>query len=672
MAKIFQSKYAGQDIEQLLDKTSEKQSLLDNLSETEEGLHYKNQAIKDAIGLSNVNNTSDADKPISKAQQEALDKKVPDTRTVNGKPLSEDVILSSSDVGADEKGTASTAVSTHNTATDSHNDIRLLITELTNRLNALANSDDTTLDQMNELVAYIKANRGLIEGVTTSKVNVTDIINNLTTNSSDKVLSAAQGVAIKSLIEALQETVNTHTEDTDIHITSTERTNWNDANNKKHSHSNKSVLDGITSALITSWNNAVAHITDTVKHITSDERTLWNTVSGKVDKVTGKGLSTNDFTDTLKTKLEGIAEKANNYIHPASGITAGTYRSVTVDKNGHVTGGTNPTTLASYGITDAETKGTTSTHNTSTTAHNDIRELISGLTTRLNTLANSDDTTLDQMSEVVAYIKNNKTLIEGITTNKVNITDIINNLTTNVSNKPLSAAQGVVLKGLIDTLQEIVNALDAVKHSHSNSNVLNNTTASYTTEEQEQVKAIPDVYQKKTIEVIKGLGEWTAGSGASGFLTGVCYGNGRFVAVGTTTYYSKDGITWTAGSGGSSSFSSVCYGNGKFVAVDGSSGTYYSKDGITWTAGGSGASGFLTGVCYGNGRFVAVGTTTYYSKDGITWTAGSGGSSSFSSVCYGNGKFVAVDGSSGTYYSEFIKEQHNLEDVINELYELLT
>lgn len=37
----------------------------------------------------------------------------------------------------------------------------------------------------------------------------------------------------------------------------------------------------------------------------------------------------------------------------ASGVTAGTYRSVTVDAKGRVTAGTNPTTLAGYGITDA-------------------------------------------------------------------------------------------------------------------------------------------------------------------------------------------------------------------------------------------------------------------------------------------------------------------------------
>ena len=59
-------------------------------------------------------------------------------------------------------------------------------------------------------------------------------------------------------------------------------------------------------------------------------------------------------------------------------------------------------------------------HNSSVVAHNDVRNLISELTIRLNALADSDDTTLDQLSEIVAYIKNNKSLIDGITTSKVN------------------------------------------------------------------------------------------------------------------------------------------------------------------------------------------------------------------------------------------------------------
>ena len=103
-------------------------------------------------------------------------------------------------------------------------------------------------------------------------------------------------------------------------------------------------------------------------------------------------------------------------------------------------------------IPTPDVSGQISTHNTNTEAHNDIRELITGLTTRLNALADSDDATLDQLSEIVAYIKNNKSLIDGITTSKVNVSDIIDNLTTNVTNKPLSAAQGVALKALIDAI----------------------------------------------------------------------------------------------------------------------------------------------------------------------------------------------------------------------------
>ena len=59
--------------------------------------------------------------------------------------------------------------------------------------------------------------------------------------------------------------------------------NVNDTILKKHNHTNKSVLDTITQALVNSWNSAVTHISDITKHITSNERELWNTVSNKSD-----------------------------------------------------------------------------------------------------------------------------------------------------------------------------------------------------------------------------------------------------------------------------------------------------------------------------------------------------------------------------------------------------
>jgi hypothetical protein len=64
---------------------------------------------------------------------------------------------------------------------------------------------------------------------------------------------------------------------------------------------------------------------------------------------------------------------------------------------------------------------------------------------------------------------------------------------------------------------------------------------------------------------------------------------------------------WTLRSSGGTSLSGVTYGNGLFVAV-GSYGTILtSPDGVSWTARASGTSNFLNGVTYANGLFVAVG-----------------------------------------------------------------
>ncbi len=108
------------------------------------------------------------------------------------------------EVGADPVGSANTAVASHDIEGSAHNDIRLLVSNLTARLNALANSDDTTLDQMQEIVSYIKNNKSLIDGITTGKISISDIVDNLTTAAANRPLSAKQGVALKALIDAIQ------------------------------------------------------------------------------------------------------------------------------------------------------------------------------------------------------------------------------------------------------------------------------------------------------------------------------------------------------------------------------------------------------------------------------------------------------------------------------------
>lgn len=118
-------------------------------------------------------------------------------------------------VGADPKGTAASAVSQHNTAEDSHNDIRLELKAINERLTAFFDSDNQTLDELSEIVAYITSNKSLIDAITTAKVNIADIINNLATNVPNKPLSAAQGVVLAGLIEQVRGLVPT-----DEHISS--------------------------------------------------------------------------------------------------------------------------------------------------------------------------------------------------------------------------------------------------------------------------------------------------------------------------------------------------------------------------------------------------------------------------------------------------------------------
>lgn len=99
----------------------------------------------------------------------------------------------------------------------------------------------------------------------------------------------------------------------------------------------------------------------------------------------------------------------------------------------------------------------------------------------------------------------------------------------------------------------------------------------------------------------------------------------------------------------SESWFSVCYGAGKFVAVGGSDDrAAYSKDGINWTLTTLPANKTWLSVCYGNGKFVAVsrtGNIAAYSTDGINWTqiqTTLPTSAASKHVCYGTGKFVAI------------------------------
>ncbi len=98
--------------------------------------------------------------------------------------------------------------------------------------------------------------------------------------------------------------------------------------------------------------------------------TAFDTLKEIADVLQGNVNSIGDIITTLGTKADkavkisagtglsggGTLEADRTLSLATSGVTAGTYKSVDVDKYGRVTSGTNPTTLEGYGITDAYTK----------------------------------------------------------------------------------------------------------------------------------------------------------------------------------------------------------------------------------------------------------------------------------------------------------------------------
>lgn len=110
----------------------------------------------------------------------------------------------------------------------------------------------------------------------------------------------------------------------------------------------------------------MSFVTDSILKTVLGKIKAWG--EGKfVAQETGKGLSSNDYTSAEKTKLSGIAEGANKYVHPSyTAQKSGLYK-VTVDASGHVSATTAvaKADITGLGIPAQDTTyadATTSTH----------------------------------------------------------------------------------------------------------------------------------------------------------------------------------------------------------------------------------------------------------------------------------------------------------------------
>lgn len=114
-------------------------------------------------------------------------------------------------------------------------------------------------------------------------------------------------------------------------------------NLKKTVQDNKSSADSGISDLRTYVDTTFVEKIKIVDNLTTDSsEQVLSAKQGKaldekkVDKISGKGLSTNDYTTEEKNKLKAIAAEANKYVHPTyTAHSSGLYK-ITVDATGHV------------------------------------------------------------------------------------------------------------------------------------------------------------------------------------------------------------------------------------------------------------------------------------------------------------------------------------------------
>lgn len=276
---------------------------------------------KQQIGLSNVDNTSDRNKPVSTAQQAAIDLAYQNA-TGYADRVKSDIM------GGIPESTLDTIVELGEALKDSEDALTTLIETVGTK------APQTELDS--------HASNNVIHVTPANKSNWTDAYNKRHEHSNKTVLDGITTALITAWNNAV-----THISDTVRHITAAERTDWNDANSKKHTHSNKSVLDGITSTLVTAWNRAKTHADSA--HAPSNAQANQNAFS-KI-AVGSTTVEADNATDTLtlaagsnititpdatNDKLT-ITAKDTVYTHPSNTAYSNGLYKVTVDALGHVT-----------------------------------------------------------------------------------------------------------------------------------------------------------------------------------------------------------------------------------------------------------------------------------------------------------------------------------------------
>ena len=180
-----------------------------------------------------------------------------------------------------------------------------------------------------------------------------------------------------------------------------------------HKHDDDYDTKGSAAAVQTNLNTVSdaieAHTGDSNIHVTTTNKTQWGAAYTHSQAAHARTDATKVADSTTNGNILINGTETNVYTHPNSNVTAGTYKSVTVNAQGHVTGGSNPTTLAGYGITDAETKSDASAKLTEAKTYAD-----NAATKVKNDLLNGAGTAYDTLKELGDLIDDNQDAIEAL------------------------------------------------------------------------------------------------------------------------------------------------------------------------------------------------------------------------------------------------------------------
>ena len=229
-------------------------------------------------------------------------------------------------------------------------------------------------------------------------------------------------------------------------LSKTDKAHYDDAYSKRHTHSNKSVIDGITSTLVNNWNSAKTHADSA--HAPSDaQANVIETV-----KVNGTAL-----TPSSKAVNVTVPTKVSQLTNDSGYKTTDNNTTYSLSKSGSTI-----TLTGSDGSKTSVSDSDTNTwrgiqNNLTSTSTTDSLSAFMGkqLKSMIDTLKTTDNNTTYSLSKSGSTIT-----LTGSDGSKTSVSDsdtntwrgIQNNLTSTSTTDSLSAFMGKQLKSMIDTL----------------------------------------------------------------------------------------------------------------------------------------------------------------------------------------------------------------------------